>query len=92
MMISFSPQSCQGRDNITKLDISLLIDQIADLQASFYQQNWNWYHSPDIVSSCRSPRRHYDNNSKEDLSDRAEHDVSIMSVSLFHNEYLIVVG
>ena len=39
MMISFSPQSCQGRDNITKLDISLLIDQIADLQASFYQQN-----------------------------------------------------
>ena len=37
MMISFSPQSCQGGDNITKLDISLLIDQIADLQASFYQ-------------------------------------------------------
>ena len=37
MMISFSPQSCQDRDNITKLDISLLIDQIADLQASFYQ-------------------------------------------------------
>ena len=39
MMISFSPQSCQDCDNITKLDISLLIDQIADLQASFYQQN-----------------------------------------------------
>ena len=37
MMISFSPQSCQDCDNITKLDISLLIDQIADLQASFYQ-------------------------------------------------------
>ena len=37
MMISFSPQPCQGCDNITKLDISLLIDQIADLQASFYQ-------------------------------------------------------
>ena len=35
MMISFSPQSCQDRDNITKLDISLLIDQIADLQAVF---------------------------------------------------------
>ena len=39
MMISFSPQSCQDRDNITKLDISLLIDQIADLQAGFYQEN-----------------------------------------------------
>ena len=37
MMISFSPQPCQDCDNITKLDISLLIDQIADLQASFYQ-------------------------------------------------------
>ena len=35
MMISFSPQACQGSDNITKLDISLLIDQIADLQAVF---------------------------------------------------------
>ena len=37
MMISFSPHSCHGRDNITKLDISLLIDQIADLQEGFYQ-------------------------------------------------------
>ena len=44
MMISFSSKSCQGGDNITKLDIFILIDQIADLQASFYQQNWKLYH------------------------------------------------
>ena len=40
------------------------------------------------MSSCRSPHCHYNNNIKEDLSDRVEHDVG--NVCLFHNEYLIV--
>ena len=46
MMISFCG-SCQASDNITKLDSSLLIDLITDLQ-SFYQSDCHLYH-------CRCP-------------------------------------